>query len=237
MLAINTNSNGYTIFFAIASTLFVAVLLSGLSTGLKERQAEQVLLDTKYNILNSVSDADKITTNELFDKNIESVVVDGNGKVKTDADALDLVRNLKKELDKSDKSAQRFPLFVYSGGKEKEYIIPLFGAGLWDAIGGYVALEKDFNTIAGTVFTHVGETPGLGAEISKDWFQDQFVGERLMDGNSFKSVAVLKGKNNVQAKESKYAVDGISGATITGDGVDAMLKKCLANYLSYFKNA
>lgn len=236
MLALNTNSNGYTIFFAIASTLLVAVLLSGLSSGLKERQEAQVVLDTKFNILNSVTSADKENAEVMYTEKIQEVIIDGNGK-KVDGNALDIVLSLKKELDKDNKADQRFPLFIYTEGAKKQYVIPLFGAGLWDAIGGYVALEDDYNTIAGTVFTHVGETPGLGAEISKDWFQDQFKGEKLMNGSDFKSVAVLKGKNNKEAKDSKHAVDGISGATITGDGVDAMLKRCLANYLSYFKNA
>jgi len=233
VLAINTESNGYTIGFAIVMTMIVALVLSGMSTGLKERQQAQVLLDNKFNIVNSVESIDKTVATERYEAAIKEVVIDVNGKEVSGVNALDI--NLGKEL-KKDPAEQRFPLYIYTTPEnKKQYIIPLFGAGLWDAIGGYIALQDDFTTVAGTVFTHVAETPGLGAEISKPWFQDQFKGEQLMENGTYKGIKVMKSKGNALAKTSEYHVDGISGATITGDGVDVMLDKCLKNYQAYFK--
>lgn len=111
--------------------------------------------------------------------------------------------------------------------------MPLHGNGLWDYIGGFMALEDDFNTVAGTVFTHVGETPGLGAEITRPWFNDNFKEEKIMDKGKFVGIKVLKGKGNPLNKEL-HMVDGMSGATITGDGIQAMIDKCVRGYLTYF---
>lgn len=232
MLALNTNSNAYTIVFALIMTAVVALVLSGLSSGLKDLQDQQVVLDVKYNILNSVASVPKTETPAAFEQRIEQVVVDGNGQQVEGVDALAI--DLRKEMMKDDKSAQRFPLFLYNHDGAEQIIIPLFGAGLWDAIGGFLALQSDQNTVAGAVFTHVGETPGLGAEIARPWFQDQFIGEKILKDGQFESITVLKGRGNQLAKASEYHVDGISGATITGDGVDDMLENCLVNYMPYF---
>ena len=135
---------------------------------------------------------------------------------------------------------QRFPLYVAEKEGKTFYVIPLYGAGLWDAIWGYVALDGDKNTIVGANFDHKGETPGLGAEITTDWFQAQFAGKSLLkDANAdfstsnFASVIVVKG--GAKAGDV-HGVDGISGGTITSDGVSDMLEERLARYLPYFKN-
>ena len=114
------------------------------------------------------------------------------------------------------------------------YIIPLRGTGLWGPIWGYISLDNDMNTVYGAVFDHKAETPGLGAEINRDFFEKPFNGKRIFDlEGDFVSIAVVKGG----AKENDYhGVDGISGGTITSDGVTAMLKERLDKYLPYFEN-
>ena len=106
-------------------------------------------------------------------------------------------------------------------------VIPVTGMGLWGPIWGYVALEKDMDTVAGIIMAHKGETPGLGAEISTPKYQANFVGKTIFDGDKFVSVKLRKGG----AKDLAHEVDAISGGTKTSDGVTAMLQNSLSNYL------
>lgn len=149
--------------------------------------------------------------------------------------------NLKAELEKAaaheaDASAPDalFPVFVCNGGDT--YIVPLQGKGLWGAIWGYVALGKDFNTVEGATFNHKGETPGLGAEIASEPFQQHFIGKKLFDENgNFTSITVQKGGADKYPGDVSHAVDAVSGGTITSNGVTAMLKDCLSYYVPFFK--
>jgi Na+-transporting NADH:ubiquinone oxidoreductase subunit C len=130
-------------------------------------------------------------------------------------------------------------LYVANYAGETYYIVPLRGKGLWDAIWGYVALESDLNTIKGITFDHKGETAGLGAEITTDWFKNRFVGERIFN-ESEELVGVIVTKGYTANKVGDNRVNSISGATITGDGVTDMLQERLSRYLPYFnqkKNA
>ena len=107
------------------------------------------------------------------------------------------------------------------------YAIPLEGKGLWSTLYGYLALEKDGSTIMGITFYAHKETPGLGAEISKPWFSDNFKGKKLLDqSGSLASVKVFKGKAKDSGLPEDHVVDGISGATITADGVTDLIKHC-----------
>jgi Na+-transporting NADH:ubiquinone oxidoreductase subunit C len=128
------------------------------------------------------------------------------------------------------------PLFVGEKDGKTFYIAPIRGKGLWDAIWGYVALDKNM-VVQGAFFDHAGETPGLGANIKQRYFMDDFEGELLLtESGSFKGITVAKGnadpKNQIK---DDYEVDALAGATITGDGVTAMIKKDLKLYLPYFK--
>ena len=122
---------------------------------------------------------------------------------------------------------------MYIAEKEGEiyYIIPLQGNGLWGPIWGYVSLKEDINTVYGATFDHKAETPGLGAEINTPVFEDQFKGKQMLDSNlSFVGIDVRKGDAS-----SEYEVDGISGGTITSDGVEAMILDCVKAYVPFLK--
>jgi Na+-transporting NADH:ubiquinone oxidoreductase subunit C len=113
--------------------------------------------------------------------------------------------------------------------------MPVRGKGLWDAIWGFVAVDNEM-TVQGVYFDHKGETPGLGAEIKQRYFMDDFVGEQLLDKGAFQGIKVAKGNNDPKnLTKNDYEVDALAGATITGDGVSAMLKKDLAMYVPYLK--
>jgi Na+-transporting NADH:ubiquinone oxidoreductase subunit C len=175
--------------------------------------------------VNNLSDEEVLT---VFNKQVEQVVLNQEGEVVPDilAEKVDLaVEKKKAEADRL------LPLFVFKNEKEKFYILSVRGSGLWDEIWGNIAVKSDLNTIAGVTFDHKGETPGLGAEIKDNpTFPGQFVGKQIFkDGE----VAVLVRKGGSQDKT--YEVDGISGATITCDGVTEMLQRGIAYYLPYLE--
>lgn len=126
-------------------------------------------------------------------------------------------------------------LAVYEAEVEgsRKYIIPMNGTGLWGPIWGYLSVENNGSTVYGSEFGHVGETPGLGAEIVYPPFRNQFNGKELIKNGEFKSIAVVKpGQTNA---ERDY-VDGISGGTITSKGVDAMLLESVGEYRNFLMN-
>lgn len=140
---------------------------------------------------------------------------------------------LLEEVAKIPEDQLRQPLFICEKDGETIYVVPMGGTGLWGPIWGYVALEADGRTIYGASFDHKTETPGLGAEIKEGFFEDAFVGETTYnDKNEFTSVKVVKGG---ASPDDKSAVDGITGGTITSNGVDEMVYRTLAIYKNYFE--
>ncbi len=219
-------------------TSIVALVLSLMSTGLKEIHEKNAAVFNKRSILSSISDhldqdLNSMTDDqvlELFDKKIKQISLDANGNV------VDNVKAEKIKLSdefKKPESERVAPLFIYTDDKGDEYyIFSVRGKGLWDAIWGSVAVNSDLNTVAGVAFDHKGETPGLGAEIKDNpSFGKQFIGKKLFEGNKYTSVAVVKGG----VKNPAHQVDAISGATITSLGVSDMMKKGMNFYKPYFE--
>lgn len=226
----DTNKNSYTLIFSIILVVVVAALLSSVAISLKPYQQANVKQEKMQNILKTLKlKMSREEASKSFDQYIVSQpVLTAEGEMVNGAKAFDV--ELKKEMSK--KEAQTFPLFVAKLEGKTYYIIPLRGAGLWDAIWGYVSLEEDFNTIYGAVFDHKGETPGLGAEITQSFFTDQYQGKKLFDeAGTFKSVKAIKGGANGDI----HGVDAISGGTITSDGVSNMIEERLKHYLPYIK--
>jgi Na+-transporting NADH:ubiquinone oxidoreductase subunit C len=226
------NSNQYTFIFAGVMVAIVGALLAFAATSLKPMQDVNVKNEKMQNILASVGvQVDRELAPEKFNSVIkEQLALKVDGSVDTSLKAFDI--DLKSELSKKIEN-QRLPLYIAEQEGKTFYIVPLRGAGLWDAIWGYVALESDMNTIKGAVFDHKGETPGLGAEITQKWFQDRFIGEKISDASG-EIVGVAVAKGNVDPSKDDNKVDAISGATITGNGVTDMIKERLSHYKSYF---
>ena len=168
---------------------------------------------------------------DIFDRQMEQVVINMEGEVMDGMLAEDIDTAKEKKKEEEDRV---HPLYIYNGDGEKYYIMSLRGNGLWDEIWGYVALSNDLNTIVGAAFDHKGETPGLGAEIKDNpWFPEQFTGKKIYNAEGqFVSVAVVKGGAD---KGDYNAVDGLSGATVTADGVSKMIKNGIQYYLPYFR--
>ena len=211
----DTNKNLYTVIYSTILVVVVAVVLALASYLLKDRQERNVKLEVKQMVLKSVqlgSEAETATDKakyieEQYSKYIkDTAVAEGNDTLKLYICTLD--------------------------SKEKLYILPVHGTGLWGPIWGYIALKSDFNTIFGTTFDHKGETPGLGAEINTPEFCKQFEGKQIFNNGEFVSILVVKGGADPTAVNQ---VDAISGGTITSKAVEAMLQSNLAEYLSFFK--
>lgn len=228
------NSNAYTFIFAIAMVVIVAVTLSFTATSLSPLQKENVRKEKMQSILSTIGiETDRDSAEDLFGKHItQQITLDHNGEEKDDVKAFDV--DLAKELSKPIED-QSFPIYLANYDDSDYYIAPLRGSGLWDAIWGYIALKDDANTVKGVIFDHKGETAGLGAEITTDWFQQRFVDEKIFDGEgNLVGISVVKGYSGGNNKDDNK-VDSISGATITGDGVTEMIEKRLKNYLPFFK--
>ena len=141
----------------------------------------------------------------------------------------------KEQTSAKEGNERRLPLFVGNKDGKTFYIAPIRGKGLWDAIWAYVAMDENM-VVQGAYFDHKGETAGLGANIKQRYFMDDFIGESLMSNGQFKGITVAKGNNDPKNLEKNdNEVDAIAGATITGDGVSAMIKSELRQYVPYFK--
>ncbi|MBS3756920.1 MAG: NADH:ubiquinone reductase (Na(+)-transporting) subunit C [Desulfobacterales bacterium] len=213
------------ILFALGMCIVCGLLLTAAATGLQKRQEQNRITDRQKNILYTVDliSRDKQYSPEeivnISENNIRKYEVTPSGKIVAPEEAA---------------GKQTLPIYVYVDKAQiRAYIIPIESQGLWGKIYGYMALEADGSTIAGfTVYQH-SETPGLGGEIDKRWFQENFEGKKIVDQNgNFVAIQVAKGdveKQVPEEKESHY-VDGISGATLTGKYLSRGIEKTLSRY-------
>ena len=220
-------------------TIFFGTLLSFTRMKLGPIQKVQVEIDTKKKILGAVMDISTLSSDEvleLYNKKMSSVVLDISGNEVLASDGEKLIAeeiNIQKNY-KIEKNDRNYPVFMFSddGNTIDYYIFPMFGNGLWDWISGFVALDKDLNKVVGVAFDHKAETPGLGARISSNEIQDRYKGKEIFDGlGNLVSVRMLKKENNSEL--NIHEVDGMSGATITANGLNDMLKNYLDCYLPF----
>ena len=220
----NTNSNSYTIIYASVMVVIVAFLLAFVNSSLRDLQGKNVELDTKKQILSALGIREVEDAEAKFAEVVkEDMLVAEDGSLKP------YEGSFVTGYEKAYKEKGEAHLFVCEIDGQKKYVIPVYGTGLWGAIWGYVALNEDKNTVYGTYFSHASETPGLGAEIATEHFQNEFVGKKTLEDGSIALGVVKNGK----VEKPEYQVDGISGGTITSVGVDAMLKACLGSYMSF----
>ncbi|MCC8153334.1 MAG: NADH:ubiquinone reductase (Na(+)-transporting) subunit C [Tannerellaceae bacterium] len=220
----NRDSNIYTIVYASVMVLLVAVILAVTSESLKSFQRENEANDKRQQILRSIKvDVSATEAEAKYNELItDAFLIDVKGdKVDGDAFNTDVVKAFRQNV---------YPVFVANVNGETKYIMALYGAGLWGPIWGYIAVNDDKNTVFGADFSHQGETPGLGAEITRPEFSKEFVGKELFKNGEFKSIAVVKPGNPATGKDW---VDGISGGTITSQGVDLMLLNSLSGYVNF----
>ncbi len=229
----NKQGNTYTILYASVMVIVVAAILAVISVSLKPLQQANIEIDKKKQILTAVNVAS--TAADAVDKYaqyiVDSYVTDVTGATVDGVEAfgVDVAAEVKKPAEE-----RRLPVFVARlDNGDTKYILPMYGAGLWGPIWGYISIDEDGNTIYGSYFAHQGETPGLGAEIEKPDFQSQFQGKHLFVDGEMKPVAVMKlGQKPLNGAEY---VDAISGGTITSKGVQDMIENSLLPYNAFLK--
>ena len=201
-----------TLTFAAVICVACSLLLSGTAAVLKTRIEANQKYDEQRNILKAFGI--KMTDKTAWPREkIEAAFEDNVAEIKTD---------------------NGLPLYTWShdgATKPSKYAFPISGKGLWGNLYGYVAVEADLETIAGITFYKHEETAGLGAEIEKAYFQDQFVGKKLYEAGLPTPFTITKpgmAKGDIE-------VDGISGATLTSQGVQNLLRKDSAAYADSFK--
>ena len=227
--------------FILTITIIVSLLLSIASEGLKTYTLKNIEIDKKKNILlavgediskyNNISDIDN-----YFINNIDTLIINTEGNINDLLLILDLneIENNKTgEVKYFNNEIEYLPLYI--DNNKNSIILPISGKGLWSTLFGYFAIDaNNYSTVKGITFYKHKETPGLGGEVSKKWFQNNFIGKEIY--NDSKLVSIVVAKAGYADKGNLYEVDGISGATITSKGVSSFLKRDLQRYDKYFNN-
>lgn len=254
----NKQGNTYTFIYSIVLVVVVAAILAVVALSLKPLQDENIENEKRQNILSSVNIASTPQNSaELFNKiikkqfilNYKGEAIEGNAfDVNIPVEGKKLQKAIKSnpalqkalkdgrliaETVKDDQALAdiKFPVFVADVDGAIKYILPVYGAGLWGPVWGYLSLNEDKNTVFGVLFDHKGETPGLGAEITQPAFQKQFHDKTVFDNSTLKAITVKKGGNATGAHE----VDAISGGTITSKAVETMIADYLKCYEQFLK--
>lgn len=233
----NTNSNSYTLVYASVMVIIVAFLLAFVASSLRPIQDRNVELDKKKQILAALN------MRNIPDTDVErtySKVVQADMIIKADG----TVVNEGKDGDKAgfkvsgkDVASDNMPVYKCNVKGETIYVIPMTGRGLWGGLWGYVAVRNNNNpTVYGAYFSHESETAGLGAIIAETTFQDKFIGKSLYADSLSKEVALTVVKSGkVEADKQHYQVDGVTGATLTTNGVAEMVTKGLQDYAKFLQ--
>ena len=228
--------NRYTFLFAVIVCVVCGVLLSAVAEGLRHRQEVNAALDVKKNILKAVKLIEPIPPEatprdilEIYQVKIDEKVIDAEGNI--------IEGKKPEEIKETEKN--QYPLYIYHEREQiVAYAFPIAGQGLWSTLYGYFALEPDAITVRGITFYKHGETPGLGGEIEKEWFQKNFEGKTIWSKKEKKltPIAVVKGhvEDIYQDERADFHVDGITAATITSSGVTALLDRWTRIYDPFF---
>lgn len=228
----NRQSNTYTIIYSVILVAVVGIVLSVVYQALRPKQVENIQNDTRRQILAAALIAPGAGQNiaDLYKEHITSSYIVNYQGERMDAGTNPFDINMATEV-KVPAEKRLLPVFECQTDKGLKYIIPVYGQGLWGPIWGYVAFDDNGDTIYGAYFAHQGETPGLGAEIEKPAFQQQFEGKDVFSSDGeFTSVKVVK----VGQEPSTGAwVHAISGGTITSQGLQKMLWDSLEPYTAF----
>ena len=228
----------HTVLVALILCLVCSVVVSGAAVGLRDLQKQNKELDKKGNILKAAGlYQEGVSIDEQF-KSVTAKVVDlSTGKY---TDAVDVASYDQRKASKDPKLSDRLSGdqdIAKIGRKEKyatvymvegangieKMILPIKGYALWSTLYGFVALEGDFNTVAGLGFYEHKETPGLGGEVDNPNWKAKWIGKKIYDGDKA-AITVIKGAVDASKPAAVHQVDGLSGATLTSKGVDNLMK-------------
>ena len=207
---LNTNSNLYIIIYAALMVVIVAFLLAFVSKALQQKSDANVAIDKKSQIL-------------------AALCIRSLDKSMVEAKYAEVVKE-EKDMDGD------HPLYICEVDGQTKYVVPVKGMGLWGGLWGYIGINDDGCTVYGAYFSHESETAGLGALIAELPFQEQFKGKKIFDSNGNVVLSVIKVGKKIDGLDASSRCDALTGATLTSDGVDQMLKSCLAKYKDILNN-
>jgi Na+-transporting NADH:ubiquinone oxidoreductase subunit C len=246
---LNKESNSYIFIFSAVLVVAVGVILTIANESTREPYEKSQEQEKKQSILLAATgESSETLTREVADARFDEEIVamyaytaDGN-KVKEGDEVfnIDLAAEQKKKGAEAEQAL--YPVYKHVKDGKTRYVVAMQGVGLWGPIWGFLAVESDLQTVANAVFDHKGETPGLGAEINTESFQKQF----RSSGDSRKLIAGLGGSETYLHVEKPgrvlpsnpdytYVVEGISGGTITSNGLSDMLGKFLKAFVQFAK--
>ena len=242
-----SHSTLYTIGFAALVCAVCSVLVSGSAVGLRDRQKRNRILDRQRNVLavsGLVQPGTRLAADEVRERFKGSIVTrivtldTGEYDDSVPTDTFDQQRAAKdpatsKSAPDNASGVARLPMnavvyHIMKEGKVDTIVLPIEGRGLWSIMRGYLALDKDTTTVRGITFYDQAETPGLGGEIDNPRWKALWPGRKVYDANWTPTIEVIKGQAGPTA-EDPYRVDGLSGATLTGRGVQNLLVFWLAD--------
>ncbi len=230
----NRESSAYTIIYSVVMVVIVALGLAFTHQVLIDRQTANENIDKMQQILRSLNiNASTTEAQERYDQLIQNAYLINNEGVKVEGTEGITPDDPAFSTELGDSDAAGIPVYEAEVDGSTKYVIPMSGTGLWGSIWGYLAVESDGSTIYGAEFDHAGETPGLGAEIADITFKNRFQGKELFRDGEFRSIAVVKPGRSVANRDY---VDGISGGTITSQGVDNMLLQSVGEYRNFLEN-
>ena len=242
----NTNSNVYTVVYTTIIVVIAAAILAVAAMALKPKQDANIKAETISQMLtaagfSSKEDMAKLGNDQIlkmYSDNIKTAFLidakgDKTGELETAVGDIELQDNLKVENKNIAAGNPQLPVYVFTKDGAEIIVIPIYGAGLWGPIWGYVAFDANCEKIVGAYFDHESETPGLGAKIKDEaWFREQFKGKSVNYSNPDRSFRIVKGG---APKDDNSAVDAITGATMTCNGLDAALGTWFKAYMPFLQ--
>lgn len=234
-MKINKDNTGYIFLFTFLLIGVVAVILSILATSLAPQITKNNETKKQMDLLASIGvESTRANAKDMYQKYIgsnPSYVINSKGEV-VEGKAFDIDIRTQHRDRSITEDAKKYPLFIATVDGQTLYIVPMVGKGLWGPIWGYVSLKDDKRTIYGVSYDHLGETPGLGAEIKQKFFTDRYLAETVADEElNFMPIKIVKDGSGAQPQK----VDGITGGTITSKGVEEMVNRTMEIYLNYLK--
>jgi Na+-transporting NADH:ubiquinone oxidoreductase subunit C len=212
-----TETVGRTLLVAFLVSLVCSSLVASAAVVLKPRQVANALLDMRRNILEVAGLMEpEGDVNELYES-IDRRVVDLEAGAYVEG------------VDPEGNPELGIVYLVQHEGEVSRIILPVSGYGLWSTLYGFLALGADANTIADITFYAHGETPGLGDFIAKPAWRELWRDKRVFDESGDLKIEVIKGRVPVDDPLADYRVDGVSGATLTGNGVTKLLQHWLGD--------
>ena len=245
----NTNGNAYTVIYTTVVVALVAAILAFVAMTLKPKQDANIKAETISQMLTaaqfytkdecSAMGNDKVL--EAYSQNIkEAYTINADGQkvrdLSTDVKSIELQDGLKAQNKniKDGSDAADLPVYVFNKDGKSVTVVPVYGAGLWGPIWGYIALDEDLQTIVGAYFDHDSETPGLGAKIKDDpSFRAEFIGKKV---NVASDPVFSVVKVGTSADENS-SVDAITGATMTSKGLGEAIAFWLKAYAPFLSSA